>query len=376
MNLNKLESTNDLTVKEFRDLAKTLRSFRDVKEDVILNAFKQNSQINPSEMFDFFIENGLLEKGILTEQQEQTWSATLPLRAIAGASLQKRKTSDKAWDEVAKAFARIVCLSDNLPWVIHSPSKLFLFGSMLDPNKKDYGDADLAITFNKREDIEILLDKQYEWLEHYQDFISSKLNTSMGFEDQAQLKQDISAGSSFISINTNRDIEYLSSEPENIGKFPVMVLWQNKNLPSIKDENESLALANLWMETNPEAYLEIQTRLNQALSKLGIVPYTEPDFEQSCKDYMKNALTEELVKKLPSVKKFGEDSTLVNRMVRMGSVGFEAIGRAVTQVGDFNQELSKLDTLFSCMTEKDEKNLVKGYNFKKIIPKTKKKKLI
>jgi hypothetical protein len=145
MNLNNLESTNDLTVKEFRDLAKTLRSFRDVKEDVILNAFKQNSQINPSEMFDFFIENGLLEKGILTEQQEQTWSATLPLRAIAGASLQKRKTSDKAWNEVAKAFARIVCLSDNLPWVIHSPSKLFLFGSMLDPNKKDYGDADLDI---------------------------------------------------------------------------------------------------------------------------------------------------------------------------------------------------------------------------------------
>lgn len=373
MNISKLQTTSDLTIKEFRDLAKTLRSFSDVTEDVIINVFKQNTKINPSEMFDFFIENGLLEKSPVTEGQKQTWSSTLPLRAIAGASLQKRRNADKAWNEVAKSFARIVALSEPLDWVIHSPSKLFLFGSMLNPNKKDYGDADLALTFNRKGNIEDLIDKQYDWLEHYLDYVSSKFNTSLGFEDQAQLKQDIAAGSSFISINTNRDIEYLSSEAENIGKFPVIVLWQNKNFITTEEENKSLDLAELWVKNNPETYNEIQKMLNLSLANLGIVPYTDPNFEQSCKEYMKNALAEELVKKLPNIKKFGEDSNLINRMVRMGSIGFEAIGRAVTQVGDFNQELSKLDSLFCLLTEKDEESLVKGYNYKKISSKNKKK---
>jgi hypothetical protein len=364
MNIGKLETISDLTVKEFRDLAKSLRMLHDVKEEVILNAFKKNSKINPSEMFEFFVKNGLLEKGLI-EGQEKTWSATLPLRAIAGASLQKRKSSIKAWDEVAKALARIVALSEPLGWVIQSPSKVFLFGSMLNPNKKDYGDADLVITFNKNENIEILLDKQYDWLICYEEFVSKKFNTSMGFEDQAQLKQDIAAGSNFISINTNKDIEYLASEPENLGKFPAIVLWENKLFPTTKEENESLELTKLWTNNNPHTYQEIKNRLNNALSKLGISAYDEPGFENSCKEYMKNSLTYELSKKLPNLKKFGEDSNLVNRMVRMGSVGFEAIGRAVTEVPNFNQDFSKLDTLFSVISQRDEDSLVKGYNYNK-----------
>src|SRR5690606_13154496 len=119
-------------------------------------------------------------------------------------------------------------------------------------------------------------------------------------------------------------------------------------------------LTNMWANKNPEVYKEVQSRFNNALAKLGISPYDEPDFDQSCKDYIKKSLSEDLAKKLPNVKKIGEDSNLINRMVRMGSVGFEAIGRAVTQVPDFEQELSKLDILFSLITKKDEEHLING----------------
>jgi hypothetical protein len=354
MNLHEFKIINNLTIKEIRDLARKLCHIKAEDKSFILDTFKENPKINPDEMFAFFIENGLLD------ESNNKFTATIALRAIAGASLDKRKNKEKAWDELAKALARTVALSSSSDWFIEKPSKLFLFGSMLTPTKADYGDADLALTLGRKDSYDNLIEKQDNWLSQYKEYSNYNPN-SLGFEDEQQLREDIASGSNFISIHHCRDIEVLSKAPNNIGNFPIFTLWENnefKNSGVSKDTQLALELSQQWKENNPYLHKEIQNCLNKALSKLGIMAYTEVNFKVSCKDYIREYLAKELSTKL---KKLGDDSSIVSRAVRMGNLGFEAIGQALRDSQNFDIELSKLNGLLNSMDKESEKHYLKGF---------------
>jgi hypothetical protein len=353
MNLHEFKIINNLTIKEIRDLARKLCHIKAEDKSFILDTFKENPKINPDEMFVFFIENGLLD------ESNNKFTATIALRAIAGASLDKRKNKEKAWDELAKALARTVALSSSSDWFIEKPSKLFLFGSMLNPTKADYGDADLALTLGRKDSYDNLIEKQDNWLSKYEEYSNFNPN-SLGFEDELQLKDDIASGSNFISIHNCRDIDVLSKAPNNIGNFPIFTLWENnefKNNGVSKDTQLALELSQQWKENNPYLHKEIQNCLNKALSKLGIMAYTEANFKVSCKDYIRDSLAKELSKRI----KKADDSQILSKAVRMGNLGFEAIGQALKSTPTFNQELSKLNSLLNSMDKESEKHYLKGF---------------
>lgn len=360
MNIHELETINDLTLKELREISRVLKKIGYFEKEEILETIKENSKINPINCFNFLVENKFLEKD--ESKNNSKWTTTLKLRAIAIASLSKRKNSEKAWEEVAKLLARTVVLNESLDWSIETPSKLFLFGSMLDPNKKDYGDADLSVVFDRKDEYEVLQEKQKEWFKTYSDFISSRFYNYFGFSNEAQIRQDMMAGSSFPSVHYINDIIMLSEQPDNINSFPVFTLWENPQLTK-EDKREDIStvlnLSHKWKTEHPEVYKEIQNRLNKALSNLGIVSYTDSKFSDSCKEYVKREVIEELTKKLKNNKKMDGDSIIVNRIVRLGDIGFEAIGKVSKQLPNFFNLISqsKLRLVLEIINKKENKDI-------------------
>lgn len=361
MNIQNLEQPPELSVKTLRDLAKILQQFESRNKIDFINVFQQNLVKNPEEIFDFFVKNNFIE-----HSSNNKWTSTLTLRSIAGASLAKRKNSEQAWDEVAKLLVRTVVLSNSLGWNIETPNKLFLFGSMLNPDKKDYGDADLSLTTERTESYEILKQIQNNWLTDFYDFTSSKCQSSYGFLDESQLKIDMMSSSKFPSIHYVHDIVELSKEANNLNNFPVLVLWENPDF--IHNDNydtktiKAMTLSNNWKKNNKEIYSVIQDNLNKALSKLGICTINDNKFKKSCEDYMIKSLSTELTKKIISNEKQNRDVNITNKIVRLGEVGRKAIKNTLKQISQENLYNSKLD--FFLFEEKHKVKELKSMKMK------------
>lgn len=338
MNLQEFPKLDNLTAKDLRTLAQKLRSFHDYSKELYIATFKEISPLNPEQLFDFFVENNLLDKN-----KNDKWSSSTILRAIAGASLSKRKTSAQSWDEVAKLIARTVVLSKDIDWNIETPSHLFLFGSMLNPEKKDFGDADLCLFTYRKDEYRTLQNIQKKWTDKYYDFLSNKCYSEFGFSDERQLKTDLISSSSFPSIHSSRDILFLAKEPYNVDKFPLFVLWENKYSNHESPElSEAFQLSQHWKNKNPEFYEIIQKNLNNALTNLGMLPIEHSEFETSCEDYMVKSLCEELIKKLKSSDKDYRDCNIVNKIVRLGSLGLKVLSKTLENLPEEHLNDSKL----------------------------------
>ena len=136
MNLNELKIPENLklTKKKLRDFAKKIKSDSLISESDFKNVFNNSfHNKNYRDVFNFFIEH----------IKENYYYGTTSLQALANASLSARKPPEKAWHEVALALVRVVALSqaNNHNWCGVIPTDFFIFGSMLNPTKKDYGDA-------------------------------------------------------------------------------------------------------------------------------------------------------------------------------------------------------------------------------------------
>lgn len=338
MNIHDFPKLNNLTSKDLRDVAKKIRYFSDYSKELYLEVFKEVSPLHPDLLFDFFVENNLLEKA-----PNDKWSSSVILRAIAGASLEKRKNHSQSWNEVAKLLARTVVLSKDLQWNIDTPSHLFLFGSMLNPDKKDYGDADLSLFITRKDDYQVLLKSQKEWLKKFYDFTSSKAYSSFGFLHETQLRLDMLSASSFPSVHAPDDIFYLSKEPYNLGNFPLMILWENKDFPIHTPEIiEAKNLSDNWKSKNPDSYSSALESLNSALFNLGIKPLHDKDFESSCENYIVNSLSSELIHKLQSSTKENRDVIITNKIVRFGETGYKAIFNALKNIDTSHLKNSKI----------------------------------
>lgn len=351
MNIHDFPKLENLTAKDLREVAKKIRYFSDYSKDLYLEVFKEVSPLHPEILFDFFVDNNLLEKA-----PHDKWSSSVILRAIAGASLEKRKNHSQSWNEVAKLLARTVVLSKDLKWNVDTPSHLFLFGSMLNPDKKDYGDADLSLFIPRKDDTKVLFQSQKEWLKKFYDFTSSKAYSSFGFLHETQLRLDMLSSSSFPSIHAPDDIFYLSKEPYNLGNFPLMILWENKecsiNNPEIQEAKD---LSDNWKTKNPDFYLSALDSLNTALAQLGIKSVHDKEFESSCEDYIVNSLSTELIYKLQSSTKDNRDVVITNKIVRFGETGYKAIFNALKNIDTSHLKKSKISQ-FMLNNEEELKN--------------------
>lgn len=339
MNIHDFPKLDNLTSKELRDVAKKIKFFSDYSKELYLEVFKEVSPLHPELLFDFFVENNLLEKA-----PNDKWSSSVILRAIAGASLAKRKNHSQSWDEVAKLLARTVVLSKDLQWNVDTPSHLFLFGSMLNPDKKDYGDADVSLFISRKDDSQVFV-SQKEWLKKFYDFTSSKAYSSFGFVHESQLRLDMMAASNFPSIHAPKDIFYLSKEPYNLGNFPLMILWEHKNcFIDTSEVKEAKNLSDNWKTKNTESYLYALNSLNSALCNLGISSVNDQDFEISCEQYMIDSLSSELSKKLQSNDRENRDVVITNKVVRFGETGYKAIFKTLSEIDTVHLKNSKLAT--------------------------------
>lgn len=323
-----------LTPKEFRTIAQSIHSMQFRTKETLLKVLQENSQEDSKFLFNAFLESNLIK------ENAEGYEPTILLSAIAGISFAKRKSSEDAWLEVAKIIARTVVLSSSIDWSIQSPSNLYIFGSMLDPNKKDHGDADLSLTTNVIEDYNMLQKIQKEWLNNYYPFISKRFDNSYFFADIYQLKSDIKSSSNFPSIHDTNDIIGLSELNTN---FPIMNLWENELFKlSKKNDNEKRCeeLCLDWKKNNPQQYQIAQDKLKIALRKIGISSTNKQEYIIQCENYVKNTLKADIIRK---IKNKLSDTVATNRAVRFCRVGFDAIDESIEELSNENIESTQLE---------------------------------
>ena len=302
MNLNELKIPENLkiTKKELRDFAKKINSDSLITESEFKNVFNSSfHNKNYRDTFHFFIENNFIK-----HIKEKYYYGTTSLSSLANSSLNARKSPEKAWNEVALALVRVIALSqaNNHNWCGVIPTDFFIFGSMLNPTKKDYGDADICIGRMLSCQRNKQFDKtQREWLIKYSSYIPKKAINPYRVLD-TEINQQIlmiKNSKNFLSIHDTSDPSNLSSENKD---FPILKIWEYSNdlLFDLFDEHDikNRELSNNWKNNNPRDAKEAIQKLNTALSQLELPSISSSNFKENCKKYYINLLASELVEEL------------------------------------------------------------------------------
>ena len=261
--------------------------------------------------------------------------------------MSARKPPEKAWHEVALALVRVVALSQasNHNWCGVIPTDFFIFGSMLNPTKKDYGDADICIgrmfSCERNKQFE---KTQQEWLKNYSCYIPEKaINPYKVLETEInQQILMIKNSKNFLSIHDTSDPSNLSSENKD---FPILKIWEYSNDMSIDlfDEHDikNRELSINWENNNPREAKGVIQNLNNALIQLELPSISSSNFKEKCKKYQINILASELVEELnkftftEQIFNFESPQSLfdckikkISNIVLSGELGFEALGIA------------------------------------------------
>lgn len=328
MDITQIQLPENISIKDFRDIAKNI-AFHDFRLNTLKQVMEKQKLTNPEKLLDFLLKHQYISN---TESREKNvYYANTSLRSVANASLNKRKNKSYSWNALAKAIIRAeVIQHSSIDWAINKPKSIFLFGSMLDNSKENYGDADIIVSFSVEEQQQQNYYKLKEKIANKytnNNIFDYKTYGEFGFQDETQIKIDIKNNNTFLSFCTERTAESLSKEDKYLNKtFPLIQLWKtdNTNLHiSVLDKyNENLA--NKWAIENQTAYHSVIDNLNHALNQIGVSNINSPNFKKDCKHYVQfELLNQAHLLAEEDLLYYSKQST---KMRRFGNLGIETLG--------------------------------------------------
>lgn len=254
MNISDITPPQGLTLKQTRDWMRGIGGY--IHDDKKGPTEKSIVELIPGRLKTELFKQGVkpekiapvLKKWILEhellEHNGYKWAQTVKGRGFLMVSMNPRKKLEAAWDEVAKCFARIAWanISDpkNSPYKV---SDIFLFGSMTDPTKKDYGDADLIVLCKRtgEYDPEILV-------------------------SEGILRRCVRGGQDFVSMS---DADDQFADFEKMGRSATVVSFLN----SLTDEDKNLeknAPLKRALEKGETFTKEVYENFSKAGERLGL----------------------------------------------------------------------------------------------------------
>lgn len=323
MNILK-ENKTILSNKELRDTAKIVARFinSSTEKSDLITILEEilNNKMDKIEFYEFLLSNNFIK-----EDEKKHITGTVKLNALAAASLSKRKKINDAWLECAKTLIKTVSLANVEDWNIDNIQEIYLFGSILDINKTDYGDVDMAINLQRIDkDYNLLKEHQSEWVYNNMIPVNTKLIKEGFFYSNFQLIKDITNVSKFSSIHLIEDVERMVKDGCVVTSLKI---WENKvvknkNISSLNEKSKD------WIKNNKSTYQKILLNLNNALNKLGVANISDKIFEESCDKYMYNLLLKEGATELKKyVDDMPNDSNIVfKKILRSGDIGAQVLG--------------------------------------------------
>lgn len=329
MDISELSQKLNVSPSVLREMAKKLSSY-EVGERELTSAARF-CDIGKLALLSFLEENDLLERG-----NGKSWKPTMNLIAVAGAKLSKRRTEEAAWESVAKMIARTVVM-DEFPgeWNLRVPNRAYVFGSLLDSSKKDFGDADLILEqsdvgvtkFYESEDYHERQRKQEEWFDENPLAFQASCWSMGTLSDDVQNVLDLKNGDAFLSIAPPRAYYNLSSLPKyETNGFPLMSIWKSdKNGDGADSELERAAES--WSVKNAEAAMAVREKLDAAFLRMGLPRQCDANFKKACMDYVSLSMSEEILRKVEKSGTIscGMSGNAFGKALRRGVLGMGAI---------------------------------------------------